>query len=64
MITHIEGKECLRSGDDSVIDLQFIHRPEFIHAGRRIILREGLAKCIGKILKIYTGFEPTVQTSI
>jgi len=64
MITHIEGKDCLRSGDESVIDLQFIHRPEFIHAGRRIILREGLAKCIGKILKVYTGFEPTEQTAI
>ena len=45
MLNRIEGKDHLRSRDESVVELQFLHRPENIHAGRRIILREGLAKC-------------------
>jgi len=54
----IKDKECLRSGDEALVELRFIHRPELLHAGRRIILREGLAKCIGKIQKIHTGWSP------
>jgi len=50
----IHGEQnFLRSGDVALVDLRFVHRPEFLHAGRRIILREGLAKCSGKIQKIY-----------
>lgn len=46
------SQESLRSGDRATIRFQFKCRPEFLHKGRTLILREGNTKCLGKVTEI------------
>uniref|UniRef100_A0A2P2IDC5 GTP-binding protein 1 n=1 Tax=Hirondellea gigas TaxID=1518452 RepID=A0A2P2IDC5_9CRUS len=45
-------EDALRSGDSAIITFRFKCRPEFLHKGRTLILREGNTKCLGKVLEI------------
>eukprot|EP00042_Codosiga_hollandica_P051588 m.636482 g.636482 ORF g.636482 m.636482 type:complete len:627 (+) comp58310_c0_seq9:184-2064(+) len=51
--------EHLRSGDRTSVVFRFIKQPEYLHLGSKIIFREGRAKAVGSISKIfpagYTG---------
>jgi len=51
-IVNICNREVLRTGDKSTVRFQFMHRPEYIKEGMRIILREGSCKAIGVISKV------------
>lgn len=46
------SKDSIRSGDNALILFQFKCRPEFLHQGRTLILREGNTKCLGKVVEI------------
>ena len=42
----------MRTGDRSRVIFEFMYRPEFLVLGARLILREGRAKGIGKVVNI------------
>jgi len=53
ILTNIKNKKYLRTGDTSIVKLQFKFRPEYVEKGSNIVLREAKMKAMGKILKIY-----------
>lgn len=42
----------MRAGDKAVCKFEFLHRPEHIDEGARLIMREGRTKAIGRIIAI------------
>lgn len=49
-ITAIDGPEkTLKTGDRANVTFRFVHRPEYLRAGQRILLTEGLVKIVGKV---------------
>ena len=48
-----KNKKILRTGDKSVIKLQFKYRPSFIELNSPVVLRESQLKAIGKVVKLY-----------
>lgn len=48
---NIEDK-ILRSGDKSIVKLEFIIKPEYVKPGMRIIFREGKVRAVGKVIEI------------
>jgi len=50
-VKDLENK-ILRTGDKAQIQLEFIHKPEYIKTGMRLIFREGKVKAVGKIIEI------------
>eukprot|EP01083_Nonionella_stella_P272286 923251_1 len=51
IIEHMSA-DSLRTGDTATISFRFKCRPEYIHIGRTLILREGNTKCLGKVQEI------------
>lgn len=47
-----DNSEVLRAGDRATISFRFTHHSEYIKAGSRVLLCEGLVKIIGKITEI------------
>ena len=43
------NNELVRTGDKTVIHFKFIHHPEYIEIGNKIVFREGRTKGIGTI---------------
>lgn len=48
-IVHIEKKESLRNGDRAKVRFRYLHKPEFLKVGMRIVFREGYCKGMGII---------------
>ena len=48
-------KEVLRTGDKAVVTFRFMYRPEFMHSGVRLVMREGTTRGMGVITKLYLG---------
>ena len=46
------NKDCLRTGDISIVKFRFKKNPEFIQEKKQIIFREGQTKGIGIITKL------------
>jgi len=53
IINIIEGKQSLKKGDNALIKFNFLHRPEYLKEGMKILVREGKTRAIGTISKIY-----------
>ena len=53
---------ALRTGDKAVVTFRFLFSPEFILPGQRIIVREGRARCIGRVISVtpYTSASAAV----
>ena len=51
----------LRTGDKAVVTFRFMYRPEFMHTGVRLVLREGTTRGMGVITKIYLGTMAEVE---
>jgi GTPase len=47
------GDKCLRLGDRAKVSFEFKQHPEFIQPNTRMVFREGRAKGIGEIIKVY-----------
>jgi len=45
--------EYLRSGDNSIVDFEFVHKSEYIELGNNIMFREGQTKGFGIVTHIY-----------
>lgn len=43
------GEKTLKTGDRASVSFRFIHRPEYLKPGQRILLTEGLVKIVGKV---------------
>ena len=42
----------LRTGDEAIVQLEFINKPEYIKPAMRIIFREGNVRAVGKVINI------------
>ena len=45
--------EHLRTGDKATCRFRFIKNPEFLHAGARMVFREGRTKAVGNVTTIF-----------
>lgn len=53
-IENIDGKECLRLGDEAEVLFTFMHRPEFIKEGEKLVFRDGMTKGVGYVLELFS----------
>ena len=53
-IENIDGKECLRLGDEAEVLFTFMHRPEYIKPGEKLVFRDGMTKGVGHILELFS----------
>eukprot|EP01059_Diplonema_ambulator_P001801 TRINITY_DN11523_c0_g1_i3.p1 TRINITY_DN11523_c0_g1~~TRINITY_DN11523_c0_g1_i3.p1 ORF type:complete len:480 (+),score=126.33 TRINITY_DN11523_c0_g1_i3:44-1441(+) len=47
------SSDSLRTGEKATVKFTFIHRPEYIVLGSRIVFREGRMKGLGTVTKVY-----------
>ena len=52
-IENIIGKDYLRIGDEAEVLFKFMHRPEYIKEGERLVFRDGMTKGVGTVLKLF-----------
>lgn len=69
-------KEVLRTGDKAIVTFRFMYRPEYMHSGVRLVMREGSTRGMGVVTKLYRGsiaelnsnsaslFESPIATSV
>jgi len=50
----IHGREALRTGERAIVRLRFLYFAEFILPGSTFLFREGRAKGIGKVTKVFS----------
>jgi len=43
----------LRTGEKGVVRFNFLHRPEYVKVGARLIFRDGRTKGMGRVVKLY-----------
>jgi GTPase len=48
-------REVLRTGDKATVTFRFMYRPEFLHTGVRLVMREGTTRGMGVVTKIWLG---------
>jgi len=56
-------KEVLRTGDKAVVRFRFMYRPEYMHTGVRLVLREGTTRGMGVVTKLYLGSRDDVDNN-
>ena len=54
---------ALRTGDKALVTLRFLFSPEYILPGQRIIVREGRARCIGRVTAV-TPYVSATATNV
>ena len=54
----IHGREALRTGERAIVRLRFLYFAEYILPGSMFLFREGRAKGIGKVTKVFS-VQPT-----
>ena len=54
--------ENLRTGDRAVVRCQFMYRPEYVAPGTILLFREGRAKGVGRIKKVFANKSPTEKS--
>lgn len=52
----ISGEECLRTGCQAIVRFRFMYCPEYLSPGRKLIFREGRAKGVGSVTRIFDLF--------
>ena len=50
----IEDKEYLRLGDEAEVLFTFMHRPEYIKEGEKLVFRDGMTKGVGHVLELFS----------
>lgn len=50
---HIQGHETMKTGERAIVRFRFLYFAEYVLPGSTFIFREGRAKGIGKILKVF-----------
>jgi GTPase len=48
--------ECLRTGSQAIVRFRFMYCPEYLSPGRKLIFREGRAKGVGQVTRIFDLF--------
>merc|ERR1712000_563874 len=47
--------DVLRTGDKATVTFRFMYRPEYMHTGVRLVIREGTTRGMGVVTKLYRG---------
>lgn len=48
-----DRKHILRTGDRAIVRFRFIHKPEYMKIGSRLLFREGRTKGVGRVIRLY-----------
>jgi len=57
-------RDVLRTGDKAAVTFRFMYRPEFMHTGVRLVLREGTTRGMGVVTKIFLGSMADVEAGV
>jgi GTPase len=49
----IKGRESLKTGERALVRFRFLYFADYLLPGSTFLFREGRAKGIGKVLKVY-----------
>lgn len=45
-------QDCLYKGEKAIVRCRFLHHPEFVRVGSRLVMREGPTKATGEVTKL------------
>ena len=52
VFTNVENK-VLRSGDEALVDMEFMKHLNYLEIGQKVLFREGTTRGVGQVVKIY-----------